>query len=310
MANICVEYVWLGGNNEVRSKTKVIQDKATGDFTAQELPIWNYDGSSTFQAQGHDSEVVIRPRKVIRDPFRKERNLIVLCDTYHHDTVTPHKDNTRVIAEKIFAQKPEDEPWFGIEQEYFLIDPATRLPLGFPSNGYPAPQGQYYCSAGASNNYGRVIAEEHLAACLYSGLDLTGINAEVAPGQHEYQVRAVGLDAGDQLWLTRYILTRVAENNKVDVSFVPKPVTGDWNGSGCHTNYSTVKMREGDAATGRTGLEVIEEALEKLSKKHTEHIAVYGTDNHMRLTGLHETSSMDTFSFGRANRGCSVRIPS
>lgn len=307
MSKICVEYVWLDGLNQFRSKTKVIDYECT---SASDLPVWNYDGSSTYQATGHDSEVYIQPKKIINDPLRKGKHIIALCDTYLTDNITPHKDNTRIIAEQIFNRGLDQEPWFGIEQEYFLIDPSTNKPLGFPNNGYPRPQGPYYCSIGYNNNFGRNIVEEHLEACLYANLDITGINSEVAPGQHEYQIRAVGIDAADQLLLSRYLLIRIAEKYSVYVSFDPKPVKGDWNGSGCHVNYSTKLMREGDHITGRTGLELIEESINKLSMKHAEHIKVYGENNHERLTGKHETSSIDKFSFGRANRGASIRIPS
>lgn len=309
MGKICVEYVWLGGKNELRAKTKVIDDKECGgEWTADELPWWNYDGSSTWQAEGHDSEVYIKPRRVIPDPFRKGRNLIVLCDTYLPDLTTPHKDNTRVFAAKVFSQKTEEEPWFGIEQEYFLMDPMTQKPFGFPKYGLPPPQGQFYCSVGAENAFCRDVLEEHLQACIYSGIGITGINFEVCSTQAEYQVLAKGIDSGDQIWLSRYLLQRVAEKHGVVVNIDAKPVLGDWNGSGGHTNYSTKSMREG--TSDKTGLQIIEEAIDKLAAKHKEHIEVYGADNHLRLTGHHETASIHKVSHGRANRGASVRIPS
>lgn len=297
-----VEYVWLGGKLELRSKTKVTDSPVT----LESLPKWNYDGSSTGQASGSDSEVIIIPRSLFTNPF-KENSYLVMCDTYKSDMKTPLENNNRYKASEIFSKNPEEKPWYGLEQEYFLINQSTSKPLGFPDNKDPNPQGQYYCSAGSENAFGRYIAEEHLDCCIKAGIKISGINAEVAPGQWEFQVGpAEGLDAGDHLWMARYLLLRVAEKYNVSVDFEPKPVKGDWNGSGCHTNFSTVSMRQG--CGDKNGLEVIEEAIEKLSKNHNLHMENYGTGNEQRMTGEHETSSYDKFSHGRANRGASVRI--
>ena len=298
-----IEYIWLGSKNEIRSKTKVINKKS---ITLDDLPNWNYDGSSTGQAIGKDSEVLIIPRNLFIDPF-STNGYIVMCDTFNPINNKPHDDNKRFNANEIFQKDVSAKPWFGLEQEYFLIDPNTNKPLGFPNNGNPNPQGQYYCSVGAKNSFGRDIANKHLDACIKAGIQVSGMNAEVAPGQWEFQVGPVeGIDAGDHLWVARYLLLRIAESHNVIVDFEPKPVSGDWNGSGCHCNFSTVDMRDGTDTM--TGLEHIELAIERLSKKHDEHMAVYGTGNELRMTGEHETSRYDQFSSGRANRGASVRI--
>lgn len=300
---VLVEYVWIGGNNELRSKTKVMDKEV---HSVNDLSEWNYDGSSTAQAAGGDSEVIIQPRALFNDPFRGGNNKMVMCDTYRPDG-TPLENNHRVLANQLFNQALDEEPWFGLEQEYFLIDNKTNKPLGFPMDGMPKEQGQYYCSVGQGNSFGRVIAEEHMKACILAGINISGINAEVAPGQWEFQIGpCLGIEEGDHLWMARYLLYKIAEKHNVGVSIHPKFMSGDWNGSGCHANYSTRKMRSG--TSGKNGLEYIKEAIEKLKIRHKEHMDVYGTDNNMRMTGKYETSSFEEFTHGVANRGASIRI--
>lgn len=293
------DYVWIGGNQELRSKVRVMEGESTLDEC--NYSDWNYDGSSTGQAIGSDSEVIIKPRKVYKCPFRKGDNVIVLCDTYLPDG-TPHKTNRRVNAKEIFDKGLEMHPWFGLEQEYFLMDVKTGKPLGHYNE--PIEQGQFYCSAGGRNAFGRKVVDEHLDACLYADLKISGVNAEVAPGQWEFQIGpAEGIRAGDDMWMARYLLERITEKYGVYVDWEPKPIEGDVNGSGCHCNFSTKDMRERD-----DGLKLIEDALQKLSERHSEHMENYGNGNEKRMTGLHETASYESFSFGRANRGSSVRI--
>lgn len=295
-----LDYLWIGGNNELRSKTRVV-DKEVTDIT--EVSIWNYDGSSTAQAVGTDSEVMIIPRALYNDPFRGNPHKIVLCETQKPDG-TYLENSHRHWAKQQFDTKLDEVPWFGLEQEYFIIDPKTKVPLGYNKND---TQGQFYCSAGAENSFGRIVSEEHLKACIYAGIQISGTNAEVAPGQWEYQIGpCTGIDQGDQLWVSRYLLLRIAEKHGLSIDITPKPLKGDWNGSGCHANYSTLDMRQGSG--DKTGLDFIHEAIEKLSKKHMEHMEVYGEDNIERMSGQHETAGFDKFSIGIANRGRSVRI--
>ncbi|KAF7728039.1 glutamate--ammonia ligase [Apophysomyces ossiformis] len=217
---------------------------------------------------------------------------------------TPHATNFRHSCKKVMDTYADAEPWFGIEQEYMLMDPETNRPYGWPRNGAPEPQGKYYCGIGADKIYGRDIMEAHYRACLFAGIRISGINAEAAPSQYEFQVGPCeGVSVSDELWVARYILERVAEEFGVGVSLHPKPVDGDWNGAGCHTNYSTARMREDG------GLDVMDEAIEKMSLKHFEHLEVYGDDNDLRLTGRHETGHIAVFSYGFGNRGASIRIP-
>ena len=295
------EYIWIGGNNELRSKCRVMNECDKDSIYS--YPDWNYDGSSTGQAIGSDSEVIMKPRAVFKCPFRKGDNRMILCDTYLPNG-EPHITNHRAGAVEIFDKKPDEEPWFGLEQEYFLVDFRTGKPLGCE---YSIPaQGPFYCGVGGGNALGRDIVEDHLEKCLYAGLRMSGINTEVAPAQWEFQIGpSLGIEAGDHLWVARYILNRVSEKYGVRVDLTPKLIK-EINGSGCHANFSTKGMREGTAE--KTGLELIDEAIMKLSKKHLEHMMVYGEGNKERMTGHHETASYDEFSFGRANRGKSVRI--
>jgi len=291
----CAEYIWIGGENELRSKTRVFVNYNINDG----FPDWDYDGSSTKQADGHNSEVILKPGTVVKDPFRKENNVLVLCSTYRPNG-EPLPNNHRHNAKELFDPKLYEKPWFGLEQEYFMYDILTNKPLGYDENG---KQGQFYCSVGSMNAYGRKIAEEHLEVCLAAGIKISGINAEVAPGQWEFQIGICeGIEAGDHLWLARYLLERISEKHGVYINYHPKPLDGDWNGSGCHTNYSTKTMREPG------GLDIIYKAIGLLSNKHDEHMLVYGELNELRLTGQHETAAYNIFTYGKANRGASIRI--
>jgi len=297
-------YIWIDGSGEgLRAKTKTVE---TEPKKPSDLPIWNFDGSSTGQAEGHNSDVYLYPVALYKDPFRGGKNKLVLCETYKH-TKVPTESNKRHSCNQVMDKAKDFHPWFGMEQEYSLLD-SDGHPLGWPKSGYPGPQGPYYCGVGANKVFGRDIIESHYRAMLYTGINVSGTNAEVMPSQWEFQVGPnEGIRMGDELWLARFLLHRVAEEYNVIVSLNPKQIAGDWNGAGCHTNFSTAAMR----ADG--GLAVIEEAIQKLSKQHVRHIQQYdpkgGKDNERRLTGRHETASIHDFSAGLANRGASIRIP-
>jgi glutamine synthetase len=292
------EYIWIDGTRPtamLRSKTKILADGA-------EPPIWGFDGSSTNQAEGHASDRVLKPVFTCPDPIRGGENVLVLCEVENID-FTPHESNNRAATVEVAERFAAQEPWFGIEQEYTMFD--GERPLGFPEGGgFPGPQGPYYCGVGASNIVGREIVEKHLDACLTAGLAISGINAEVMPGQWEFQVGPAGpVEVADHLWVARWLLHRVAEDYGVTISFGAKPVKGDWNGAGAHTNFSTKAMRE--------GYEAIITACEALGAegKPLEHVSAYGDGIQDRLTGLHETAPWNKYSYGVSNRGASVRIP-
>ncbi|CAD6194291.1 unnamed protein product [Caenorhabditis auriculariae] len=303
-----VMYVWIDGTGEnMRGKTKTFNFEPK---LPSELPIWNFDGTATGQNVTDGSDVYIRPVALFRDPFRPGPNKIALCETLDND-YSPHPNNTRHMCKEMMEKAKDQHPWFGMEQEYTLLD-VDKHPYGWPKHGYPAPQGPYYCGVGSDKVYGREIVEAHFKACMYAGIKISGTNAETMPAQWEFQVGPCeGIEMGDQLWVARYLLHRVCEDFGLVCSLDPKPIVGDWNGAGCHVNFSTEEMRT-PSKDGR-GYKAIEEAIHKLSKVHLEHIAYYdphgGRDNERRLTGAHETETIDAFSSGVANRECSIRIP-
>mgnify|MGYP003114086854 CR=1 FL=1 len=292
---VLAEYIWIDGTDPtplLRSKTKVLQEK-------EQPPIWSFDGSSTKQAEGTASDCILQPVFVTPDPIRGAGCVLVLCEVYNTDE-TPHATNKRASCVQAENDHREHECWYGLEQEYTLMKDGK--PLGFPQDGLPAPQGDYYCGAGTGRAFGREIAEMHLFYCLQAGLKISGINAEVCPGQWEFQVGPCGtVEVGDHLWVARYLLERVAERYGVVVSLDPKPVEGDWNGAGCHTNFSTKEMRE--------SYEACIQAAELLGTNVDEHISNYGHDIEKRLTGQHETCSYKEFKWGISDRTASIRIP-
>ncbi|MEO7394900.1 MAG: glutamine synthetase beta-grasp domain-containing protein [Chitinophagaceae bacterium] len=298
MATSKLEYIWLDGYKPIqslRSKTK-IERGFSGKL--EDCPIWCFDGSSTEQAPGGSSDCLLKPVFIVPDPQRKN-GYLVMCEVLNSDGKA-HESNGRATI-----SDDDNDFWFGFEQEYFLWNPVIDKPIGFPEGGYPAPQGPYYCSVGAKNAYGRHIVEEHLDACIDAGLNVEGINAEVATGQWEFQIFAKGAkEAGDQIWIARYLLERIGEKHGVSINWHCKPLGNlDWNGSGMHANFSNSVLRTCGSQ------EIYEQICEAFRPVLKEHIAVYGPDNHLRLTGKHETAAIDQFKYGVSDRGASIRIP-
>lgn len=308
------EYIWLDGADKVqgiRSKTKVLALPTQAEVSLDTFREWGFDGSSTFQATGHDSDLTLKPCYFVKDPLRQGESYLVMCEVFTPDN-KPHSTNHRAALREMLAKCREShEPWAGFEQEYTFLDQDHR-PFGADVHKFMRPQGPFYCSVGADVAFGRTIVEEHMDACLKAGLMIYGTNAEVMPGQWEFQIGYRGdpsessgiLEMSDEVWLARHLLRLIAEKHGVVVSFDVKPVKGDWNGAGMHTNFSTKQTRD------RTkGMAAIENAVVALSKRHADHIAKYGSNNHERLTGHHETCDIHTFRSGVADRGSSIRIP-
>jgi glutamine synthetase len=299
MTKYKLEYIWLDGYTPVpnlRGKTQIKEFDAFP--TLEQLPLWGFDGSSTMQAEGGSSDCMLKPVRHFPDSTRKN-GVLVMCEVMMPDGVTPHASNKRATI------LDDDGAWFGFEQEYFFYKDGR--PLGFPASGYPAPQGPYYCGVGYKEvgSIARKIVEEHLDLCLDAGINHEGINAEVAKGQWEFQIFGKGSKkAADEMWVARYLLQRLCETYEIDVEYHCKPLGAtDWNGSGMHANFSTEHMRT-------VGGKAYFEALMAAFKENLDdHIAVYGPDNHMRLTGKHETAAIDQFSYGVADRGASIRVP-
>ena len=293
---IKAEYIWIDGTEptrKLRSKTKILADGT------KEMPEWGFDGSSTNQAEGHASDCIMRPVFTCPDPIRGGNNVLVVTEVFDASG-KPHPTNTRSLLREVAEKHAAQDAWYGMEQEYTFFKGSR--PLGWPEQGYPAPQGPFYCGVGADEVFGRPIVEAHMDACLKAGLKFAGINAEVMPGQWEFQIGpASPLEAADHLWVARWLLYRIAEDHGASATLDPKPVKGDWNGAGAHTNFSTKEMRESYDACVK--------AAEALRERHALHIANYGHGIEERLTGKHETCSYKEFRYGVSDRGASVLIP-
>lgn len=306
---IKLEYIWLDGYSpepNLRSKVKVVdaklhevKGKKLHGVSLNDCPQWGFDGSSTKQAEGNFSDCTLNPVRLYPNPLNKGMldSYLVFCEVLNPDGL-PHDSNTRALLDS----DDETDLWFGFEQEYTIMKEGK--PIGFPKDGFPEPQGKYYCGVGNSQVNGRLFVEQHMENCIMAGIEITGTNAEVMLGQWEYQVLGKGkLKSGDDLWVSRYILNQMSEDYGFNIEYHPKPVTGDWNGSGLHCNFSNTKMRE---EGGKTYFDSIFKIFES---RHMEHIKCYGSSNDMRLTGEHETQSIHKFSWGVSDRGASIRVP-
>lgn len=317
---VVAEYVWIDADNNLRSKTKIftvpISNKLKNftdiDININDFPDWNFDGSSTGQSETRDSDIIIKPVYFVKnslidksDRLENCRYYIVLCKLANHN------DNNYDETKQLFHLTLFEDPWFGIEQEYIMLNKNGEL-LEYDNYTYTGidnpdsvntSENRFYCSVGCNNTFGRKIAMEHMHKCIEADIKICGINSEVTPSQWEFQIGPLNaIEVCEQLWIARYMLIQIAEKYNVVITFHPKPFT-HLNGSGAHTNFSTKSMRE------QNGIEKIYEAINKMSKKHTEHIKVYGRYNELRLTGKNETANINEFKYGSCDRGSSIRIP-
>ena len=307
------EYLWIDGTEPdpiIRSKARVIHFSKGKEVSLSDFPGWSFDGSSTNQAAGNDSDCMLKPVSFVKDPIRGDGNYLVMCEVFMPNGEA-HPTNTRAKLREVLEKGgAAHDPWIGFEQEYTMFD--GNIPLGWPEEGFPGPQGPYYCSAGTGRVIGRELVERHTKACLDAGIMLYGINAEVMYGQWEYQIGYRGvvgesadvLNVSDHLIFARWLMERLSEDFGIGISLSPKPIKGDWNGAGNHSNFSTKSMR--DPSTGQA---TIDSAIENLRKNHDLHIRNYGAGLADRLTGLHETCHITEFKSGRSDRGASIRIP-
>ena len=314
---LIAEYIWLDSEYSFRSKTRIIyndphrppvipDDKSSVEW----IPKWNYDGSSCGQSDigaGINTEIELYPVYWCWDPFRKEimergqhshtRCIMVLCD--NNATAASRRNH----AIESFKKPQTSEPWFGIEQEYYLVNSEnSKCPYGYTESNMPKHQKRFYCNMSREN--GRDVAEKHMWYCISADLKIAGVNAEVGPSQWEYQIGpCVGIAAGDELMLSRYIMERIVSDIPgMTISWSPKPFR-QYNGSGCHTNFSTKEMRE------KGGYRHIIRSIELLGQRCANaQNDLYGVDNYLRTTGTHEAPSSKEFSYGVGTRNTSVRI--
>lgn len=299
---IFVEYVWIDFDGNLRSKLRV----ENSDFVSKpikEILWWNFDGSSTKQAEGKLSDVLLKPVRLYNNPFYgKNTAYFILCECYNKDK-TPHNTNTRHKCVETANKYNSFKPLFGIEQEYMIIDHSANSLANITLNAGNA-EGRSYCAVGGDRSFFRNLSTQHLQYCMKAGIDICGTNAEVTPCQWEWQIGICdSLKVSDDIIMSRYIMERLSEQYNCSVTFHPKPFS-NVNGSGAHTNFSIEQTRNTES-----GLEEIRKICEILKPHHLLHMSVYGSDNDKRMTGIHETSSYDNFSYGEGNRGCSIRIP-
>ena len=300
--NTYLEYIWLDSNNHFRSKTKIIFNNLVVDL--KDVPEWNYDGSSTGQADTNDSEIMLVPIFLCPDPFRGKNHRLVYCACYKDSHALLNNNYSKATDVFDSASVNYYKPWFGMEQEFFIMDNETEFPINFNKSN---KQGKYYCNIDEAPITERNIMEEFIEKSEFSRIKVCGINAEVAQGQWEYQIGpCLGIEIGHHMMISRYILCRIANKYNCHIDFSPKPLGNEWNGSGCHTNYSTIFTRNGDQE--KSGLMVIYEYIEALKDVHKEMMEEYGKDNHLRMTGNCETANYDTFNYSVGGRTTSIRI--
>ncbi|XP_070391237.1 glutamine synthetase-like isoform X1 [Dermacentor albipictus] len=300
-------YVFVDATLEnVRSKMRVLRYEPK---SPEECPRSTFCGAGTDQwpDAGVDSELYLLPVALFKDPFLKGRNKLVLCEVLNADE-QPHETNTRHPCKKAMEAVKEEEPWFGIEQEYAILE-QNGVPIGWPKQSHSLKCCQsYFYAVGSENTAGRQVADAHIKACSYAGVKLYGSNVEAVISQWEYQIGPLpGVETGDHLWISRYILQRVAEDFGVVVSFEPRPFKSlKMPGCAGHINFSTKSSRS------EGGLDWINKAIAKLELKHELHLKAYDPRkdaNKERLRGNLMATPSREFSAAVSAKTVCVRIP-
>mmetsp|Transcript_10122 Transcript_10122/g.8919 ORF Transcript_10122/g.8919 Transcript_10122/m.8919 type:complete len:332 (-) Transcript_10122:133-1128(-) len=279
---LIAEYIWIDGTGaSVRSKSRTLSSKIS---SISDLPEWNFDGSSTGQAPGHDSEVILKPVNFYPDPFRGGDNILVLCSCHRYDSkaalMKPANTNFRDNAVELFNTIEDHQPFTKILQSCTLYKKMSILgqqQLGWPEGGFPASKGNFYNGVGTNNSHGRSIMDSYLQACLYIGVKISNLNSGEMPGEWEFEIGPCkGVETGDQLWMARYLLSRITEDFGTSLTFEPKPIKGNLKKKGCFTKFFTISMREnsekgisfeGEESIVLSSLKVIELDFHKITRE-------------------------------------------
>lgn len=303
-----LEYIWIDGRGNLRSKYRTAFPKfdSYADAAHNYIAVkdWNYHDSSTYQASTENTEIALIPVAYYLNPFFEQgRAFLILCKTYNADG-SPTNTNFRHDAEKLFESSTSHylDPYFRINQEYFIIQSSGTTNFA-PLCSYEQPQPDYYCGVG--NVTLRNLAEKHYQYCLNAHLKISAVNAEMEPTQWQFQIGPSSkISASDELWVARYILVKLSEEFRVCICFKPKSLPNPSNSSSLHlhTSFSTQETRD---AQNQNGLKCIYQYIDRLSKKHTEHICIYGHNSNR----VHSGSDYHTFSFASGYRGNNICIP-
>lgn len=309
---VLAEYIWLGSTgSDLRSTTRLLDKKPS---CVEELPIVDVDGSASGQATSDSCEIFLKPRKIFSDPFRKGDHILVLCDTFlppllgdfePTDQLQPHPSNNRAPCEAVSRKAAGSEPMFAVEQEYLVLDPATGQAIGWGGQGL-APHEQHLrglCGPGWPGLSGapancRSFAEQHLAYCLHAGVKIAGMAAPHAYALLTYEVGpCLGVAMGDELWMSRYILLRLAQRHNVGVSWDPHHAPGEGGSLACRVKFSTAETRQPGI-----GMFAMQQQIANLEALHMQHMLAYGAGRARQLPG--------GFSCGVSNNTCTIMIPS
>jgi glutamine synthetase len=325
-----VEYLWLDAKHHTRSKMRTLylsHDEAADislDDPASALrviPRWEFDGGATGQATAGGRECVLEPVHAIRHPFPLRPlsipTWLVMCEL-RIGSGRIHPTDTRAMTRHSFENSAvirDQRALFSAEQEFFFFDKATKAPHGWTIKS-TLPRDEYYCGVNRSLKVEREIINELYEKCLACDIPICEASQEVSPAQWKYRIGPAPAPLiGDLLYFAKFILFRLCERHDLYPAFNPKPIKGDWNGSGCHFTISTRHTRHSvkdpaDSSRFSCGSARIREITDKMSDNHEDFMRSTGSKNIERLTGTHNTSNFRTFSIGINTKSASVAIDS